>query len=579
MAFDSRYEEEAARPPISLHPAFPGIVALWFAALLGLGSLVLPPVLLERAVVGTGLASLVPMANPPLGFAARGVIALVATLAGAGLGVAIARRVARAHSPGPESRIAKLASGSRRPLSVKDELGGANGLRRVVNGESLPISRRRALAISEDDRPSDFLYRAPLPGEDPDAPATLAAAPIAATVTDDEPLELSDLAEPGVDPCPAGPPEPAETADPDETDGDFDMTDSRESKSAWPSHQHLPPEPEMAAADELDTRKNLAGPRGLEPLPFSPPSLARRAPQVDFAFQPEPEPQGEPSLQLEAVAAPAPAASETPEFRADWETAPLEGLGLVQLVQRLGSTIERRRARAAQDPVQPAAPVGFTQADFEPAPADEAVQAMAAFFGSTPVVEPQPEPQEDPAVAIFAPAPRAPADEPASTPRPGFLRSFTVPDEDDGEDAVPDFSLPLRRSAAPAPSFSLADNDAMMDEASEDDDGTGEETGEETANGYSSLLGMANPFAAPKSEFVRIEEPEDQPSLAEPAVVFPGQEGGTRLSASDPTSANRLFDPPGKATAPAQPAAQPPADADAALRAALATLQRMSGAA
>src|SRR5688500_9250569 len=171
MAFDSPYEEEAVKPPISLHPAFPAIVALWFAALLGLGSLVLPAVLLERAVVGTGVASLVPVANPPLGFTARGIIAIMATLVGAGLGVAIARRVAKAHGPRTESRIAKLASGSRRPLSVKDELGGANGLRGVVNGESLPISRRRALAISEDDRPSDFLYRAPLPGEDPASPA------------------------------------------------------------------------------------------------------------------------------------------------------------------------------------------------------------------------------------------------------------------------------------------------------------------------------------------------------------------------------------------------------------------------
>ena len=63
-AFDSPYEDEAAPqragPPLSLHPAFPAIVALWFAALLGLGSLVLPAVLLEKAVSASGLASLVP---------------------------------------------------------------------------------------------------------------------------------------------------------------------------------------------------------------------------------------------------------------------------------------------------------------------------------------------------------------------------------------------------------------------------------------------------------------------------------------------------------------------------------------
>ena len=29
-------DKRPARPPISVHPAFPGIVALWFAALLGM---------------------------------------------------------------------------------------------------------------------------------------------------------------------------------------------------------------------------------------------------------------------------------------------------------------------------------------------------------------------------------------------------------------------------------------------------------------------------------------------------------------------------------------------------------------
>ena len=81
MAYDSQYEDEPAKPPLSLHPAFPAIVALWFAALLGLGSLVLPAVLLERMVVATGVASIVPAAAPPLGITARGIIALAGALA------------------------------------------------------------------------------------------------------------------------------------------------------------------------------------------------------------------------------------------------------------------------------------------------------------------------------------------------------------------------------------------------------------------------------------------------------------------------------------------------------------------
>src|SRR5688500_11745138 len=109
MAFDSPYEEEAVQPPISLHPAFPAIVALWFAALLGVGSLVLPAVLLDRMVEVTGISALIPAASPPLGMTARSLIAIAGALVGAGLGVTIARRVASAHAPKPESRIAKLA--------------------------------------------------------------------------------------------------------------------------------------------------------------------------------------------------------------------------------------------------------------------------------------------------------------------------------------------------------------------------------------------------------------------------------------------------------------------------------------
>ena len=95
IAFDSSGSRDASRPPISLHPAFPAVVALWFAALLGLGSMVLPVVLIERVVEITGLAALVPAASPPLGFMARGLIALASAVAGAAIGVAIARRVAQ----------------------------------------------------------------------------------------------------------------------------------------------------------------------------------------------------------------------------------------------------------------------------------------------------------------------------------------------------------------------------------------------------------------------------------------------------------------------------------------------------
>ena len=145
-------------------------------------------------------------------------------------------------------------------------------------------------------------------------------------------------------------------------------------------------------------------------------------------------------------------------------------------------------------------------------------------------------------------------------------------DDDEDDDAAPDFSLPLRRPAAAAPSFAPADNDAEQAEAEDDEEA-------EEDNGYTSLLELNNPFVASKAEFVRIDEPEQEGEPAGPAVVFPGQEESARSAGPAPGFGGRIFDPPGKPAAAPAPAPQASADADAALRAALATLQRMSGAA
>jgi len=85
-------ESRADKAPLSAHPAFPAIVALWFAALLGLGSLVLPIALIERLATLTGIALIVPAAKAPLGITARAIIALAAASAGAGIGLLLARK-------------------------------------------------------------------------------------------------------------------------------------------------------------------------------------------------------------------------------------------------------------------------------------------------------------------------------------------------------------------------------------------------------------------------------------------------------------------------------------------------------
>ncbi|MGB3166892.1 MAG: hypothetical protein WBA68_08975, partial [Alteraurantiacibacter sp.] len=104
-------DERRGKPPITANPAFPAVVALWFAALFGMGTLILPVHVLEAAVSAIGLPAIWQAAAPPLGFTARSAIALVATSTGALSGFALARRLA---APARESDSqARSASGRR----------------------------------------------------------------------------------------------------------------------------------------------------------------------------------------------------------------------------------------------------------------------------------------------------------------------------------------------------------------------------------------------------------------------------------------------------------------------------------
>ena len=492
IAFDS--SDAPARPPISTHPAFPAIVALWFAVLLGLGTLALPVVLLERVVNVSGIASLVSAAGPPLGTTARGLIALAAALLGAGLGVWLARRVAANLAPGAHSRAATVSGGLRAPLSIRDELG-EDGL---VNGEALPLSRRRALAISDDDRADDHFYDVPLPSEDDAA--------IAPSFDEgDEPLELSKRVEDNL--AHAFPPG---FADEPVADEDLDMTGEQEF------------EPTLSA-DPFDMP---------EPLAFSAPSLGRRLeePACD---------DGDPGRAVPAAVMP----SDEPEADWQWADAPLEELGLDQLVDRLGSTIERRRERLAETgPARPAVPM-HAPTQFEAAPAAEAEQAMAAYFGGAA------EPEIEQASAEEPEPDEAAERVPGNGLRPTFLGALQLAqDEDEDEDAFPELSLPPRGPLEAGPAL----GPAIPAEGEE-------EEGEDVGAGYSSLLGMSGPFAQPTAEFEEFEQ--DRWDAGSPEPVEPSASEG----------APRPFDP--------RPEETSPANADAALRTALATLQRMSGAA
>jgi hypothetical protein len=94
--------------PISRHPLFPAIVALWFAALLGLGSFALRPAALEAMVLAGHLDALVPAAAPPLGMTARMLLALVLGVAGGAIGWMLAKRAAAA-SARPAPQVLRMA--------------------------------------------------------------------------------------------------------------------------------------------------------------------------------------------------------------------------------------------------------------------------------------------------------------------------------------------------------------------------------------------------------------------------------------------------------------------------------------
>jgi len=94
VAQDTR-RKAGGKQPISRHPLFPAIVALWFGALFGLAGIAIKPAIVEQLVTATHIDSLVPMAAPPLGATARILIALAMTGLGGIVGAMVARRIAR----------------------------------------------------------------------------------------------------------------------------------------------------------------------------------------------------------------------------------------------------------------------------------------------------------------------------------------------------------------------------------------------------------------------------------------------------------------------------------------------------
>lgn len=480
MAQHPDMQQGAAPPkaPLSTHPAFPLIVGLWFAALLGLGTIVLPAAILEKAAGLIGLS-----AHAPLTLGARVALAFVAAMLGLVGGLLLARRFAetrvvartpRRRTPLGEGRVAPP-----RPLSVHDELG-EDAIAPTVQEQRNPLpSRRRALAILED-RPDDVPLAAPVPGSEIESPPELPA---------DEP-DLSNTV----------------------TEADA-------------------PEPYVPA---LDTRK---------PRDFANPSPSESA---EEPLEP---------LTLEPI------------------DAPLEDLGMVQLAERLGRSMQRLSEAKLPDPEPDAESPEFSPPSLEhgepealTVPPPVVPDALRAFMDSPPeefTSPPRPVDEQDPAEV---PAPIAP-----TAFQPFDFDAFQADEDDEDEmlDQGP-FTLPLTAMAArPFDAPAAAETDAETLEDQDDDD---EAVADES---YSSLLSMKHPFRLAE-DLARIDEPED---AAEPAEAIEPDEG----EPATPASVARPFDAlhqPVPTTDPVHSRAAPdPVETERALRSALVNLQRMSGAA
>lgn len=304
----------------------------------------------------------------------------------------------------------------------------------------------------------------------------------------------------------------------------------------------------------------------------------------------------------------APSAASIPEPEAHTEPLPSpNSLGIEDLSARLAESMRRRRAARAASAAQPdtvAVPTpdshiqrsettdGFEHAAGSGEPAAPRIPVAyeaepVAPFVVPPFTVPEPEPAAPSLVeaAVTAVPGAAPAALPAAL-RPLDLSGF---EEGDGFDS--DSLLPPRHIVMPTPPMAAPSPFAAPVAAapSEEEPEAADEIVIQEEN-YASLLAIA-PAPAPANPFVRVEEPEDDSLAVEPVVIFPGQTPHSPVPIAVPSSGNvdggpfRRFDAPASAGS-GQPIATNAAgtamnsdEAGQALRAALANLQRMSGAA
>ena len=504
----------AAPAPVTSHRLFPAFAALWLAALFGLGSLAISSDVLGRLVTALGLPALVPAAAPPLGFTAHLLVALALTAVGAGLGLLVGLRL-RPQTATQDSSFAAPAPVAAEPLDT--------GVPKVRARDAHPDAPpRRPLVLTE-----AFADQAEPAIVDTDAPAEplLRQKPSQTRdfTPDEGPVPAPALAEtatwiPEYTPGGIGAIEPLDLAALDiaSIDAEF-AAESAAALFASPAAEAEPEpaeldiaEPEIEAQDEpaAEATPETVVPEAAPPEPVLPepvweaprPTLLAATPQI---------PSGT------ALTLPDPAKLQAGETWSPVAGAPLENLGLVQLIERLALAIAAHKTAGDAGPPQPS----LTPPADGLVPEDDL--AAERVVEAAPVVEMQIGADSE---TDAAHEPEADLDLPSVDPSAPFAR-------------------PIERITADSDVPAVSARDAILHRL-----GAVQALGPVTTGPgpFSRPPEVAANPEAQADAVVPLRQPERQEEAADPAAVL--------------------------AAAPAPL----PAETDEALRSALATLQRMS---
>ncbi|WP_225207512.1 hypothetical protein [Novosphingobium huizhouense] len=540
----SHTNARATRAPLTAHPLFPVLVALWLAALLGLGSFAVPSALIERVLAAAHVPSLLPAAAPPLGLTARLLIAVGMAGLGVLAGVAIALRLRpRDVAPAPRRRTAAAAR-----RAFEDE------------AEAALVADEEPVAVRAFDAHPDAPPRKPF-----DLSEALALDAARDTAAE---LPSADLAGPE-----------AEAAHDDDAWSEAEWCEAEWSEV---DPDDLADEPVVALHPREDAEDEI---RAATPVQAEPHDAGERPAQIaaEVAAEVEGSTNKPPIFAMPPLGARA--------GRAVLAGEPLESMGIVQLVERLALAIEtsrRTRASTTGGEGAPVPPRGVSAAEPE--------AAMAAPADRLQVFVPVPVDAAEAAHIAVVHGVGAPgADLPAGGLPQTFVATIDASDEDvlQSDAAEPDIAelepAPLRpmprlfgasdggsmrsplRALSPRWRSAVAEDEGELDE--EEDvvvprflgsvrpDGARVEAAEPAERMAASSL-----QAPVRQEFIPASASPVAADIA-PVVVLPGQHGPRAVEAEH----EMLPEADGPAGDPASAE-----ETERALKAALATLQRMT---